>query len=33
MISISFESLLILALVAFIVGMIVGISLSRPRLV
>jgi uncharacterized membrane protein len=33
MISISFESLLILALIAFIVGMIVGISLSRPRLV
>ena len=32
MISISFQSLLIVALIAFIVGMIVGISLSRPQI-
>jgi ABC-type transporter Mla maintaining outer membrane lipid asymmetry permease subunit MlaE len=33
MLSISPETLLIIALVTFIVGMIVGISLSRPRIV
>jgi len=31
MISLSFESVLILLLVAFIVGLIVGVSLTRPR--
>ena len=32
MINISFESILILVLVAFTVGIIVGVSLARPRL-
>jgi|GEM_PF-3801432 len=31
MINISFESILILLLVAFIVGLVVGVSLTRPR--
>ena len=30
MISISVETLLILALVAFIVGLVIGVSLTRP---
>jgi ABC-type transporter Mla maintaining outer membrane lipid asymmetry permease subunit MlaE len=33
MLSVSFESLLIIALIAFIIGMIVGITLSRPQIV
>lgn len=32
MINLSFESILILLLVAFIVGMVVGVSMSRPRI-
>lgn len=32
MINLTFESILILVLVAFIVGLIVGVSLTRPRL-
>ncbi len=32
MINLSFESILILALVAFIAGLIIGVSLTRPRL-
>lgn len=32
MIDLSFETLLILLLVAFIVGLIVGVSLVRPRI-
>jgi len=31
MINISFESILILLLVAFIIGMVVGVSMARPR--
>lgn len=32
MISLSVETLLIVALIAFIIGLVVGVSLSRPRL-
>ena len=33
MLSISFETMLIIALIAFIAGMVVGISLSRPQII
>ena len=32
MINLSFESILILVLVAFTIGIIVGVSLTRPRI-
>jgi hypothetical protein len=32
MINMTFESILILVLVAFIVGLVIGVSLTRPRL-
>jgi len=33
MLSLSFETILIIALIAFIAGLMVGISLSRPHIV
>lgn len=32
MVNLSFESIVILLLVAFIVGMVIGVSMTRPRL-
>lgn len=32
MINLSFEGILILVLIAFIIGLIFGVSLSRPRI-
>jgi len=32
MINISFETIVIMLLVAFIVGMVIGVSMTRPRL-
>ncbi len=32
MINLTFEGILILVLVAFIIGLIVGVSLTRPRI-